>query len=191
MSAKYLEKITVCLQAATPGEWYGTFPDTNGNIKILSRDHSLNPVCYVPGRANAEFIVWSHNDFLPDMLAEVDRLQKENADCKNKLAANERVSVKVISCLKFAQKMLDRLKPEIEEKNLRIAMLESAFEMSCRELATGYCCPIEFNNYECEKCKSCSHNTDTYYHTERDTACWKDYFMQKTQKQEKKNEKNM
>jgi len=84
MYEKYLEEIKTREKAATPGEWYGTFPDANDNIKILSKDYSLNPVCYVPNRANAEFIIWSHNEFLPDMLAEVERLIKENAELSGK-----------------------------------------------------------------------------------------------------------
>lgn len=71
-----LEPIEAREQKATPGEWYGTFPDDHG-FKILSKENSWNPICYVPDRENAQFIVSAHNFYVPALIAEVKQLREK------------------------------------------------------------------------------------------------------------------
>jgi hypothetical protein len=58
------------------------------------------------------------------------------------------------------------------------ANLGMAFEKACEEAADSQC-PHEVEEYECEKCKSCSHENELYENTERDIECWKQYYLSK------------
>lgn len=88
MTNKRLEEIERSLAATTPGEW-GTYGGSFGVPWVASDDTvEANMVCNPPDSyceesiaaywgANRAFIIAAHNSYIPELLAEVKRLQEE------------------------------------------------------------------------------------------------------------------
>jgi hypothetical protein len=66
-------------------------------------------------------------------------------------------------------------------ENKELKTLQKAFDKACEE-STDSSCPNEFDLYECEKCIDCPHQNELHEDTQRDINCWKQYYLQKAQK---------
>ena len=61
-------------------------------------------------------------------------------------------------------------------------MFEKALNKACIDAADS-CCPHEIYDYECDKCDKCPHQGELHEDTERDIACWENYYLQEAYKE--------
>lgn len=66
---------------------------------------------------------------------------------------------------------------KLDKADQYIEKLEKALHLACADAADD-CCPHELYDYETEKCGDCPHDGAIYQDTERDIACWENYYLQ-------------
>jgi len=137
MDAKYLEEIKARCEKATAGEWIA-FEDEIVNSHENARGARYTPiVSHVKGREcwlkheDAEFIAHSRTD-VPELLAEVERLQKENQGWR----ANSMIQESVIQN-GYDPADKDKIVKLILEKSAKddkIATLKKALELESQSI---------------------------------------------------------
>ncbi len=71
---------------------------------------------------------------------------------------------------------------KLDKADRYIEKLEKALHLSCVDAADD-CCPHELYDYDTEKCGDCPHDGEIHQDTERDVACWKNYYLQEAYKE--------
>ncbi len=65
-----------------------------------------------------------------------------------------------------------------------VIILQMAFNKACEDAADD-CCPQEYGLYECELCEECPHQGELHVDTQRDIECWKNYYLQEAEKEQR------
>jgi hypothetical protein len=105
-------------------------------------------------------------------------------ECFQKLAEYEDtgqtpVEVKRLADGKAVYEAYDGSK--LDKADQYIEKLEKALHLACADAADD-CCPHELYDYEIEKCGDCPHDCEVHQDTERDIACWENYYLQEAYK---------
>lgn len=172
-----LSEIKARCEAATPGPWEYT---DNGFDGYISSENGAFIVGGEPceGRiennADTNFIAHTRAD-LPACVAEIERLQAENAELKaqKKPCAG-------------ARRLMDELADkdaEIERLQAENSILEQALQLSCDDASAGGYCPHEVADYVCPNVPDCPNANENREDVEMAKQCWHEYYIQQAQEE--------
>lgn len=98
--------------------------------------------------------------------------------------------IQTIACLRDTAQGLELWAKEIQDENYKLqaenaalesqlALTEKALELACEHVADNDC-PHEYSwaAFQKPECENCTHMTEKHQDTDRDTKCWKEFFIQ-------------